>query len=51
MLLVRDAGEGVKTQLVGYPNKGHGFRDPAHIKDWNEREVKWFAENMAEGKE
>jgi dipeptidyl aminopeptidase/acylaminoacyl peptidase len=38
--------EGVKTQLVIYPNEGHGFRDPAHIADRNAREVKWFAENM-----
>jgi dipeptidyl aminopeptidase/acylaminoacyl peptidase len=38
--------EGVKTQLVVYPNEGHGFRNPQHIRDRNEREVKWFAENM-----
>ncbi len=38
--------QGVKTQLVIYPNEGHGFRDPAHIKDRNERTVKWFADNM-----
>ena len=38
--------QGVKTQLVVYPNEGHGFRDPKHIQDRNEREVKWFAENM-----
>jgi len=37
---------GVKTQLVVYPNEGHGFRDPGHIRDRNEREVKWFAEEM-----
>jgi len=37
---------GVKTQLVVYPNEGHGFRDPEHIRDRNERTVKWFAENM-----
>jgi dipeptidyl aminopeptidase/acylaminoacyl peptidase len=37
---------GVKTELVVYPNEGHGFRDPAHIRDRNEREVKWFADNM-----
>ena len=43
--------EGVKTQLVVYPNEGHGFRDPAHVKDRAEREAKWFAENMPEGKE
>ena len=41
---------GVKTQLVVYPNEGHGFRDPKHIADRNEREVKWFAENMPESK-
>ena len=38
--------EGVKTQLVVFPNEGHGFRDPAHIRDLEAREVAWFAENM-----
>lgn len=38
--------EGVKTQLVIYPNEGHGFRNPAHIADRNQRILKWFAENM-----
>jgi dipeptidyl aminopeptidase/acylaminoacyl peptidase len=38
--------EGVKTQLVIYPNEGHGFRNPAHIADRMAREVKWFAEYM-----
>jgi dipeptidyl aminopeptidase/acylaminoacyl peptidase len=37
---------GVKTQLVVYPNEGHGFRNPEHIRDRNERTAKWFAENM-----
>ncbi len=37
---------GVKTQLVVYPNEGHGFRDPEHIKDRTERTAKWFADNM-----
>ncbi len=37
---------GVKTQLVVYPNEGHGFRDPEHIRDRAQREVKWFADNM-----
>jgi dipeptidyl aminopeptidase/acylaminoacyl peptidase len=41
---------GVKTQLVVYPNEGHGFRDPKHIQDRNERTVKWFADNMPESK-
>ena len=39
---------GVKTQLVIYPNEGHGFRNPDHVRDRNQREVKWFAENMPE---
>jgi dipeptidyl aminopeptidase/acylaminoacyl peptidase len=38
--------EGVKTQLVVYPNEGHGFRNPGHIRDRAERVAKWFAENM-----
>jgi dipeptidyl aminopeptidase/acylaminoacyl peptidase len=38
--------EGVKTQLVIYPNEGHGFRDPAHIADREAREVAWFEQNM-----
>ncbi|SEG49199.1 Dipeptidyl aminopeptidase/acylaminoacyl peptidase [Bryocella elongata] len=38
--------EGVKTQLVVYPNEGHGFKDPEHLRDRHDREVKWFAENM-----
>jgi dipeptidyl aminopeptidase/acylaminoacyl peptidase len=41
--------QGVKTQLVVYPNEGHGFRDPKHIQDRNERTQKWFAENMPAG--
>ncbi len=39
---------GVKTQLVVYPNEGHGFRNPDHIRDRAQREAKWFAENMPE---
>ncbi len=31
---------GVKTQLVIYPNEGHGFRNPEHIRDRTEREVR-----------
>ena len=38
--------EGVKTQLVVYPNEGHQFRDPDHIRDRLAREVAWFEENM-----
>jgi dipeptidyl aminopeptidase/acylaminoacyl peptidase len=42
--------EGVPTQLVIYPNEGHGFRDPAHIKDRAERTAAWFAKYMPERK-
>ena len=38
--------EGVKTQLVVYPNEGHGFRDPAHRRDVLERALSWFEAEM-----
>ncbi len=38
--------EGVKTQLVIYPNEGHGFHDPAHITDRAQRTFQWFEQNM-----
>ncbi|WP_158943902.1 S9 family peptidase [Granulicella sp. S190] len=38
--------EGVKTQLVIYPNEGHGFRDPAHRRDVLERAFDWFETEM-----
>jgi dipeptidyl aminopeptidase/acylaminoacyl peptidase len=38
--------EGVKTQLVIYPNEGHGFRDPAHRRDVLERALNWFETEM-----
>ena len=41
---------GVKAQLVVYPNEGHGFRNPDHIRDRMDREVRWFAENMPPSK-
>ncbi|MGA8940563.1 MAG: S9 family peptidase [Acidobacteriaceae bacterium] len=41
---------GVKTQLVVYPDEGHGFRNPAHIRDRAAREIRWFAENMPASK-
>ncbi len=40
---------GVKTELVVYPDEGHGFRDPEHIRDRAERTAKWFADNMPAG--
>jgi dipeptidyl aminopeptidase/acylaminoacyl peptidase len=36
----------VPTQLVVYPNEGHGFADPAHRQDVMERTVEWFARYM-----
>lgn len=38
--------EGIKTQLVVFPNEGHGFRNPDHIRDLEARVVAWFAQNM-----
>jgi dipeptidyl aminopeptidase/acylaminoacyl peptidase len=35
---------GVKTQLVVYPNEGHEFSQPAHLRDVVERTVEWFDE-------
>jgi dipeptidyl aminopeptidase/acylaminoacyl peptidase len=39
----------VTTQLVVYPNEGHGFVDPAHRRDVMERAVEWFAKYMPAG--
>jgi dipeptidyl aminopeptidase/acylaminoacyl peptidase len=36
----------VPSQLVVYPNEGHGFVDPAHSRDVMERAVDWFARYM-----
>jgi dipeptidyl aminopeptidase/acylaminoacyl peptidase len=41
---------GVKTQLVVYPNEGHGFVNPKHIEDMNHRIFNWFQENMPASK-
>jgi dipeptidyl aminopeptidase/acylaminoacyl peptidase len=38
--------QGVPTQLVVYPNEGHGFVDPVHRRDVMERTVEWFARYM-----
>ncbi|NYF88450.1 S9 family peptidase [Tunturiibacter empetritectus] len=38
--------EGVKTQLVIYPNEGHAFHDPAHRRDVLERALDWFETEM-----
>jgi len=36
----------VPTQLVVYPNEGHGFSDPAHRRDVQQRAIDWFARYM-----
>ncbi|WP_353066015.1 S9 family peptidase [Tunturibacter psychrotolerans] len=38
--------EGVKTQLVIYPNEGHSFHDPGHRRDVLERALNWFETEM-----
>jgi acylaminoacyl-peptidase len=37
---------GVPTQLVVYPNEGHGFSNPAHSRDVLQRAADWFAKFM-----
>ncbi len=36
----------VPTQLVIYPNEGHGFVNPAHIRDRNIRTAAWFESHL-----
>jgi dipeptidyl aminopeptidase/acylaminoacyl peptidase len=36
----------VPAQLVVYPNEGHGFSDPAHRRDVQQRAIEWFARFM-----
>ena len=38
--------EGVKTQLVLYPNEGHHFVSPEHQRDVLKRAVDWFEAEM-----
>jgi dipeptidyl aminopeptidase/acylaminoacyl peptidase len=38
--------EGVKTQLVVYPDEGHAFKDPTHRRDVLERALNWFEVEM-----
>jgi dipeptidyl aminopeptidase/acylaminoacyl peptidase len=38
--------EHVPTELVVYPNEGHGFVNPEHRRDVMVRAVEWFAEYM-----
>jgi len=39
----------VPSELVVYPNEGHGFVDPAHRRDVMERAVEWFGRYMPAG--
>jgi dipeptidyl aminopeptidase/acylaminoacyl peptidase len=41
---LRDAH--VATQLVVYPNEGHGFVNPEHRRDVMDRAVEWFSKYM-----
>ena len=41
--------EHVPTQLVVYPNEGHGFVDPAHRRDVMYRAVEWFEQYLGTG--
>jgi dipeptidyl aminopeptidase/acylaminoacyl peptidase len=38
----------VPTELVVYPNEGHGFTNPEHRRDVMDRAVEWFAKYMPE---
>ena len=38
--------EHVPTQLIIYPNEGHGFMDPVHRRDVMDRAVEWFEHSM-----
>ena len=41
--------QGVPTQLVVYPNEGHGFVNPEHRRDVLLRAVDWFEKYMPAG--
>jgi len=41
--------EHVPTELVVYPNEGHGFVNPAHRRDVMDRAVEWFSKYMPAG--
>jgi len=39
----------VPTELVVYPNEGHGFVNPEHRRDVMDRTLEWFAKYMPSG--
>ena len=41
---------GVPTELVVYPNEGHAFSNPAHIRDVEQRSLAWFAKYLPASK-
>ena len=41
----------VPARLVVYPNEGHGFSDPAHILDVQQRASDWFARYIHESRD
>jgi dipeptidyl aminopeptidase/acylaminoacyl peptidase len=41
--------EHVPTELVVYPNEGHGFVNPEHRRDLMYRAVEWFEQYMGSG--
>ena len=41
----------VPTELVVYPNEGHGFTDAAHRRDVMVRALEWFARYMPPGEQ
>ena len=45
-VLARARDEGVKTQLVVYPNEGHHFVSPDHQRDVLKRALDWFETEM-----
>jgi pimeloyl-ACP methyl ester carboxylesterase len=38
--------KGVPTQLVIYPNEGHGYSQPAHMSDRAKRILQWFNDHF-----
>jgi dipeptidyl aminopeptidase/acylaminoacyl peptidase len=41
----------VPTELVVYPNEGHGFVDPAHRHDVMQRAMEWFERYLPSGEQ
>jgi len=41
---------GVPVQLVVYPNEGHHFVDPKHVRDMQQRSLDWFAKYLPASK-